>query len=237
MSHTSQRRGLDPSRPSREIIVLAMVPSSHKDRQGISSAMAELGLKMLEHGPHNWLSRNFTEITVPDLGPTQKVVESLYRRSPDLTEKLLIRGVALLSTVITAIYTDQQKVVDLLDDLNGDWLANNRKKGYPISIVVSGLFDDVHKCCKQTGLTEHTYLHSLGFQGRADMLPGEKELEVVTMCGHGLIAASRVSDLVDKINNKEMTVSEAARDVAKPCVCGIVNIERAEEVFTVLANE
>ena len=61
--------------------------------------------------------------------------------------------------------------MNLLNDLKNDWLTRNREKRYPISIVVSALFDDTRACCRETGLKQHTYLHSLGFFGRVDKLP------------------------------------------------------------------
>jgi len=236
MSHTSQRRGLDPSRPGRELIVLAMIPSKFKDKGGIRTAMSELALKMLAHHPHNWLTRNFTEITIPKLGAAQGLVEWLHKYWPEATERLLMRLVAQRSTVITAIYTDSRNVVDLIKEIKGEWLATNQQKGYPISIVLSGLFDDIHRCCQQSGLREHTYLHSLGFFGRTQALPSEGELELITMCGHGLIAPSRVQHLIKKIRKGQITLGEAAEDIARPCVCGIVNRKRAEEIFNRLSK-
>lgn len=236
MSHTSQRRGLSPDRPGREMIVLAMIPARCRDMEGIGSAMSELALKMLDHGPANWLSRNFTEITVPDLGPAQGPVEWMHRRWPETTQRLLMQGVGHLSSVVTALYTDRSRVVSLISDLKGDWLQRNRERGYPISIVLSGLFDDVDECCRMTHTSGHTWLHSLGFFGSVENLPGEVELEIMTMCGHGLIASGRVRKLVEGIKKGELTPEQAARDVAKPCVCGIVNEERAREAFEKLAG-
>jgi hypothetical protein len=236
MSHTSQRRGLDPSRPGQELIVLAMIPSEYKNKEGIGSAMSELARKMLAHRPHDWLSRNFTEIRIPQLGAAQGLVEWLYRRWPETTRRLLMRLVARSSTVVTAIYTDPQNVVELLKECKGEWLATNRQEGYPISLVLSGLFDDIHRCCQQSGLREHTYLHSLGFFGRTQGLPPESELELITMCGHGLIAPNRVKDLVRKIRQGESTPREAAEEIARHCVCGIVNRKRAEQIFRRLAE-
>jgi hypothetical protein len=236
MSHTSQRRGLDPDRPGKELVVLAMVPTQYKDVPGIRDAMAELAATMLEHGPDNWISRNFTEIDIPQLGAAQHLVRALNRVSPTKVANLLMREVAEMSSVITAVYTDPGKVANLINDLKGDWLARNREKGYPISIVLSGLTDDVHGCCQKTGLTEHTYLHSLGFFGQVQDLPTEDELSLITMCGHGLIAVNRVRRLVQRIRDGETTPKEAANDIAKPCVCGIVNRQRAEEIFRRLAT-
>lgn len=147
-----------------------------------------------------------------------------------------MRGVAYLSTVITVIYTAPKKVSDPINEIKREWLATNQKKGYPVSIVLSGLFDDIHRCCENAGIREHTYLHTLGSFGLPNALPSKPEQELITMCGHGLIARNRVQDLAGKIRQKEITPKEAAEDIAKPCVCGIVNRERAEEIFRRMAQ-
>ena len=236
MSHTSQRRGLSPDRPGEELIVLAMVQGKAKSKAGVAEAMSELAEKMLARGPQNWLSRTFPDLDVPQLGWKQPLLRWLHGRRPAETEAMLFRAVAEQSSVLTALYTDPEKVVALLHDLQGDWLDRNRKLGLPISIVLSGLFHDTHECCQKAGLTEHTYLHSLGFHGRADRLPGPTELELVTMCGHGLVSINRVKDLADQIRRREITPDQAAEEMAKPCICGIVNRERAARVFQKLAE-
>ena len=231
MSHTSQRRGLDPERPGQEVIVLAMIPGEYSDKGGIREAMRELALKMLAHNPSNWLSRNYTEIVIPQLRPVHGALGWLHEHWPEATERLLMAAVATRTPVITALYTDVQDVVELIDDLKGEWLQNNRENGHPISVVLSGLFDDAHRCCQRTGSQEHTYLHSLGFFGKTEGLPSGDELEIITMCGHGMIAANRVRWLLEGLRAGETTPAEAGENVARPCLCGIVNRERAAEVF------
>lgn len=234
MSHTSQRRGL---KPGEELIVLAMIPTEYENKAGIGAQMAELAMKMLKYQPDNWILKNFTEIKIPQLGPAQPVLEWLYKRSPNSTEKLTMRLVAQVSTVITALYTDTEKVVNFLNELKTDWLEENKKNGYPISIVLSGLFTDVHQCCQRAGCQEHTYLHSLGIFGLTQDLPPEKELELITMCGHGLIGKNYVQELIRKVQNQELTPKQASLKLAEPCVCGIVNPKRAEKIFNQLAKE
>jgi hypothetical protein len=218
------------------MIVLAMIPNDASDRDGIRSAMREVGLKMLAHNPSNWLSRNYTEIGIPPLRPFQGPLRWLHHRWPESIERLLIRAVATRSPVITAIYTELEDVVRLIEDLRGEWLDKNREDGYPISIVLSGLFHDIHQCCQRTGSREHTYLHSLGFFGKTKDLPSQDELEIITMCGHGMIAVKRVAWLLEGIRAGEITPAEAAENVARPCLCGIVNRARAEEVFQRLSE-
>jgi hypothetical protein len=235
MSHTTQRRGFGPEDRGKEIIVLAMIPSQYKNLPGIREAMKELALKVLEYGPQNWIARNFSEIIYPRFGATQGFMNWMHEYWPESTARFVMSKIGRSSTVITAVYTDSAKVVTLINDLKGDWLARNREKGYPISIVISALQDDAHECCQKTGMREHTYLHSLGFFGKTGDLPSEEELSLVTMCGHGLIATNRVRHLVKSIQSGGMSPEEAAQNLARPCTCGIVNRQRAKEIFERLA--
>ena len=50
MTHTSQRRGFDPSRPGEELIVMAMISRDFRGMEGIGKAMNEFATKLLEHG-------------------------------------------------------------------------------------------------------------------------------------------------------------------------------------------
>jgi hypothetical protein len=236
MSHTSQRRGLSPEDPGRETVVLGVVPARLESKTGVSAAMAELAMKMLAHGPDNWTSRNFTQIRIPGLSSASGLSDGLQQLSPDAAAKLLMRTISGRSSAIAAVYTDLEKIRALLEDLQGEWLEHNRREGLPISIVCSGLFGDVTECCHRTDLTPHTFLHSLGFFGHSEKLPGRRELEIMTMCGHGLVSLGRIRQLVSELRDGTITVTDAADNIAKPCICGIVNRERAAEVIRVLAD-
>ena len=144
---------------------------------------------------------------------------------------MLFRGLAGRSPVITAVFTDLDAVISLLAELNGGWLESNRKRGVEISIVLSGLFGDIHKCCSRTGLRQHTYLHSLGTWGKTGRLPAEPAMELLSMCGHGMIPANRIAALTRALQKGSITPRQAAEDIALPCVCGIVNRQRAEKIF------
>jgi hypothetical protein len=231
MSHTSQRRGLEKS-SHEEIIVVGAYPGKYKNINGIQSAMEELAVKMLEHGPRNWLSKNYTDINIPQVGIFKGMLRALKWIMPNRINEFLFKASARRSTVITALYTETGRVTSLIDDLKKEWLSRNRTNGYPISIILSGLHDKIKKCCHETGTEEHTCLYSIGFYGKTGGIPSENELSLITMCGHGLISVNRVQYLIDKIRNGSLTAREAAEDIAKPCVCGIVNTERAEEIFS-----
>ena len=205
MTHTSQRRGLDPSRPGEEAVVLAITPSAVRSRPGIREAVNELAAKMLEHGRGHW---------------PQWTIDRFEG----------IPGGDFPGTLAVA-FTDVQRVENLLNDLKEEWLPRNRETGYPISIVLTGLTDDTQGICERTGFTGHTYLHSLGAFGRTERLPSYDVLCLMTMCGHGLIARNRIEKLLDAIRDGETSPEEAAADIAIPCTCGIGNHERAAGTF------
>ena len=178
----------------------------------------------------------FTKIDIPDLGSLQKPIEWISGKWPEGGERLLMTVVGYVSSVVTAVYNDTDTVSALIREIKGEWLARNSEKGYPISIVLSGLPDQVRQCCRANSLTQHTYLQSLGFYGKVKDLPSEDELALVTMCGHGLISVNRIRRLVTDIRSGDISVRDAADDIASPCVCGIVNMARAEAAFRKLAN-
>jgi hypothetical protein len=236
MTHSSQRRGLDAAGGCKELCIIGMIPKAQFNRRGIKSAMCQLARKILEHAPDNFIFRDFTEITIPNLGAAQKLLEWLHKRRPALAHHTVLWILAHTRSGLSAVYSDIDTVKDLIKELAGQWRSKNRKKGWPVSIVLSGLPEDIRACCQEAGLTEHTFLHSLDVFGTVQKLPSEDELSLITMCGHGLVASARVKHLVERIRKGKLTPEEAAEDIARPCVCGIVNKQRAEQVFARLAS-
>ncbi len=236
MSHTSQRRGLNPAQPNEEFIVLAMSRSDYKELEGVKEAMSEVAVAMLRHEPVNIMSKNFTSLDIPELPVPREFFQFLEALFGDLGKEIIMQLVGQESQVVTAVYADRTRVVNLINEIRGDWLARNVLKGYPISIVLSTMAEDGHSCCQEIGLTEHSYLHSLGFFGNIQDMPSEDELALATMCGHGLISIHRIRDLVGKIRAGQITAAQAGENIAKPCVCGIVNPVRAGVAFQGMAD-
>ena len=100
-----------------------------------------------------------------------------------------------------------------------------------ISIVVSGLIEEIRKIAGDVGLKPHTALLSLGFHGKKELLPEEEVLEITTMCGHGLVATHLVEDVVQKVKSGALTSEKAAMLLAQPCPCGIFNLDRCVELL------
>jgi len=190
---------------------MGMVPKAFRGNKEVGKAMSELATKMLEHGRDHWPKWTIDHLTKAAKGPAPGHLD--------------------------VAFTDLKRVQNLLNDLKKEWIPRNRKMGYPISIVLTGLIGDSHACCQKTGFKQHTYLHSLGAFGRVKDLPSGDELSLITMCGHGLIAKNRVRHLVRSLRKGDLTLEEAAEDVARPCQCGIGNKKRAQELFARLAGK
>jgi hypothetical protein len=100
-----------------------------------------------------------------------------------------------------------------------------------LSVVVSGLFGEVEKCCRQVGLEKHTVNISMGRWGRTENLPPQEILEINTMCGHGMVTVSLIEEVIADVKNKRCTLEEGAERLFRPCVCGIFNPHRAAQLL------
>lgn len=128
--------------------------------------------------------------------------------------------------IVHAVYDNPQTVAQVLKEL--------KEANLGMSVVVSGLFKPVEECCQKAGLKRHTVEYSLGVWGKTDKLPHERVLEVTTMCGHGMVAANLVNSLVDEVKRGRSSV-EAAKELARQCVCGIFNPTRAAKLLADIA--
>lgn len=142
------------------------------------------------------------------------------------THDELLDGIQDVS-IVHAVFTDAGKVAELLDQV--------READLGLSVVVSGLFDRVREIGGQAGVRQHTVECSGGVWGRTDLLPDKDVMQITTMCGHGMIAASLVSRMARNVRRGRMTPEEAAREIAVPCVCGIFNPIRAARLVEALA--
>jgi hypothetical protein len=110
-------------------------------------------------------------------------------------------------------------------------LKELKDRDFGISVVISGIYDEVEKICKEVGLSPHTVAHSLGIHGKTEKLPDENTLEIITMCGHGIVSCHLVKKMVEKINDGKLTHAEAAKELSRVCDCGVFNSYRAEKLL------
>ncbi|GAB4341700.1 MAG: hypothetical protein Kow0099_18600 [Candidatus Abyssubacteria bacterium] len=139
-----------------------------------------------------------------------------------------VETMAPMTGVVTAVFSNMDDVRNLVQEIKSQKLG--------ISVVLSGLFSDVHDVCKCAGLKEHTHHISLGLYGKTDRLPDEKTLEIITQCGHSLISPQLVEAVAKKIRKGSMTLAEGADMLCKPCACGIGNPQRIEKILAHLVG-
>lgn len=100
-----------------------------------------------------------------------------------------------------------------------------------ISIVISGLIDEVAKIAGEIGLKPHTAFLSLGVFGKRSLLPEDEVQQVTTMCGHGMVASKLTQVVMDRVRRGKMTPEKGAHLLAQPCPCGIFNTNRCRTIL------
>ncbi|MEW6229096.1 MAG: hypothetical protein AB1700_13565 [Bacillota bacterium] len=206
MTHSLHRIG--PRESLENDIAVLFVPSKGVNHEG-SAAKAKEFLKLLKkHGAvHYGDDRTGNVLT--------RGHDNLVNDTTDVTN-------------VHAVFSDKDRFLAFLKDVV--------KADLGISVVVSGLFDFVEKCCKEAGAEWHTVEPSLGVWGRTEKLPPRRVLEVCTMCGHGYVTAKLVLNMVERIKKGRLSPSKAAQDLSRLCLCGIFNPDRAEKQLRALAE-
>lgn len=115
-------------------------------------------------------------------------------------------------------FADRQSVENVLCKIRDAELG--------ISIVVSGLIDEVADIAQKCNLKLHTATISLGIFGDKSLIPDDETLKVTTMCGHSLVGNSLVESVQKLVEAGELSAEEAASLLAKSCTCGIFNVVR-----------
>jgi hypothetical protein len=124
---------------------------------------------------------------------------------------------------LAACFSEQSAIRSLL--------AKLKEADTGISIVVSGLIDELGAVATEVGLTPHTVFLSLGVHGKRARLPEERLLEITTMCGHGQVASRLTRAVSERVRAGKMTAEAGARLLAQPCPCGIFNTTRCAKIL------
>ncbi len=144
-----------------------------------------------------------------------------------LSQEAILEGIQDVS-IVHAVFTEEEKVVELL--------ARVKQADLGVSVVVSGLFDRVKALAHEAGLKQHTVECSAGVWGRTEKLPDASVMQITTMCGHGMVAASLVEHYARLVRLKRMTAEQAGIEIARPCVCGVFNPVRAARLIQAAAQ-
>jgi len=143
---------------------------------------------------------------------------------------------------------DWEAIMDGLDDKSGircafssgqklkEVLRRVKAEDLGLSVTISGIVDDVFSLCDDVGLEPHSINISLGVHGNPALLAEESVRELTTMCGHALIASSLVRKVMDDVKCGRTPCREAAIEAARPCACGLFNIDRAESILRQLQD-
>jgi hypothetical protein len=121
------------------------------------------------------------------------------------------------------VYEDKDDVMGVIQDLSNADLG--------LSVVVSGIFEEVFDICKKVGTGPHTVNLSMETIGRTELLPDDDILKIITMCGHSLIGPNLVRHLIGRVRKGIITAEEAGLELGKPCVCNYFNQVRATKII------
>lgn len=202
MTHSLHRLGT-PESLRNDYVVLCM-PSSGLNSAGSEPKLREFLKLALKYDPVN-------------IGDSKRGSMFSLKSKNDVIDNVKD------NIVVHSVFDSKENLIGFIKELTRADLG--------LSVVVSGLFGEVEDCCRKTGTVPHTVVQSLGVWGNAGRLPERTLMEITTMCGHGLVSVNLVRDLVSKINRKRMSIEKAAEMLAKPCICGIFNPKRAEEIL------
>jgi len=207
MTHTLHRQGT-PESLSRDYPLVAVMAHGFNDKGGGPKLGRFLEI-CWKHGPVNLGDMKQGSVFTYDAA-------DIYKNVSD-------------TTIVECCFDDLNKVEAVLRDL--------KEEDIGVPVVVSGLIDEVDKCCKKVGLQIHTVAQSLGVWGKTELLPSKEVLEITTMCGHAMVAAHYVEKMIEDIKKGKTTPEKAARKLAKPCECGIFNPNRAAELLAKAAGK
>lgn len=130
---------------------------------------------------------------------------------------------------VRGVFSDKEKTIMLLKRLKEENLG--------LSITISGLINEIFDICREVGLQPHSINLSLGVWGKKALLPKEEILEFTTMCGHHLISPHLVKKHIDLVIKGKMSPKKAIAIIAKPCGCGIFNVDRGISLLKEKSND
>jgi len=131
-------------------------------------------------------------------------------------------------TTVAAVFDNYRSMREFVEEVKAADLG--------ISINISAPIDEAERCCRESGISRHSVEYSIGFRGRVDKLPDATTLELSTMCGHGMVSANFARKMLDWVREDRRTPAQAARYMARFCICGVFNIGRAERIIERACN-
>ncbi len=202
MSHSLHRRGTCES--LKDDFVLLVTPSVGINNKGSADSLWKILDIVQEVGPDNLGSYETGTIYT---GATVEEIRTAMGDTPR----------------VRCCFDSREKMFEVIRRI--------KELDAGLSVVISGLNEDVLEMAKELDLKPHSVNYSLGIHGRTDKLPPEEVLEFITMCGHGMISKNLVIDNIEAVRAGRKKIHDAAVAIAQPCVCGIFNVDRAEKLL------
>lgn len=216
--HYALEQTPNPQPVRDDYIVFAMSSRGANDDNLVEKYRTFLRLA-LKHNPVNVGDATKGGILRPrqDMNPTAH-----WRRDHSPDPEQVIAGIEGQTTV-AAVFDSYQAMKAFVAELKAADLG--------ISINISAPIDEALRCCREAGITRHSVEYSVGFSGRVDKLPDGTTLELSTMCGHGMVSANFAGKMIEWVKENRRTSEEAARYMARFCICGVFNTTRAERII------
>lgn len=140
----------------------------------------------------------------------------------------IIARLADLATV-TVVFDDAARLETFLSRL--------RSLDLGLSVTVSGDMARIADLCARQDWQAHSGRQALGVFGGREVRPAGPTLCITAQCGHGLVAARLVESMVAKIRGGHLSIEDATEELARPCVCGLVNPGRTAALLRRLAED
>jgi len=206
MTHTLHRRAGNVGLDDDYVILVMAATGINKDDSCVEKYKEYLRI-FLKHNPVNMGGMGIGHLY--DSEP-EEIIENVEKVWPDLP-------------MVHGVFKNREDLIGALKDI--------KEADLGLSVIVSGLAESTDCCIKEAGLHRHSINYSLGIWGATEKLPDERYLQITTMCGHAMISFNLVDKMVEDIKAGRITAEQAAAELAKPCVCGIFNVDRAKRLL------
>jgi hypothetical protein len=217
MTNTLHRQGNAESFKD-DIIVFAMCARGKNDKDALPKLRKFLEMAV-PYGPVNLGDARHGGA----LRPCQQMNPTAHwnrDRTPNLDE--VVKGLDAPTTV-AAVFNDMEKAKAFVKEV--------READLGMSINISSSMENAIGCCDAAGIKRHSVGYSLGFEGKTEKLPNTQVLELMTMCGHGMVAGSLAKKMIDWVKEGRRTPEEAASYMTRFCSCGVFNPSRAKRIL------
>ena len=206
MSHTLHRRGT-PESLAKDYVVFAM------SAKGINAENSKYALKeFLEIvNKYNWVNMGDMKTGGYFLVGHDAIMEGVQDTS-----------------IVHGVFASKEDMKAAVREL--------KEADLGVSITISGIISEVRDAMLDEGITPHTVEVSMGIKGRTEKLPEDDLLQITTMCGHGMVSQTLVRQMLIDIKRGRRTPEEAGQYLATPCVCGVFNPKRAQEILEELLD-